>query len=229
MTRPTIAIRPEPGCSATVAAGRAIGMTIQASPLFEVRPCAWDPPPAESVDALLLGSANAIRWGGEDLAAFRGKPVHAVGEVTARVAQEAGFPIAVVGGGGLQALLNRMPPSSIRFLRLAGEEHVPLDPPPGVTIETRIVYASVPLPLPRELAPTLSSGAVVLLHSAAAARHFSGECDRLGVVRGKVCLAALGSRIAAAAGAGWRACAAVAEPSEPALLALAEKLCHDRA
>jgi uroporphyrinogen-III synthase len=122
-----------------------------------------------------------------------------------------------------------MPPSTIRFLRLAGEEHVTLVTPAGVTVETRVVYASEPLSLPADLAQTLSAGAVVLLHSAAAARHFASECDSMGLDRHKMRIAALGPRIASAAGEGWQACAAVAEPSEPALLALAEKLCHDRA
>jgi uroporphyrinogen-III synthase len=229
MNLPIIAVRPEPGCSATVAAGRGLGLRIAGWPLFAVGPRAWDPPRPETIDALLLGSANAIRHGGDGLAALADKPVYAVGEVTARAAEGAGFAIGMVGGGGLQELLDRMPPSSTRFLRLAGEEHVPVQPPPGVTIETRIVYASEALPLPRETADTLSDGAVVLLHSAAAARHFAAECDRLGIERGKVCLAALGRRIAAAAGPGWRTVAAVAEPAEPGLLALAGKLCHDPA
>ena len=80
MTLPIIAIRPEPGCGATLAAGREAGLAVEAWPLFEVWPLAWDAPPADSFDALLLGSANALRHGGTALAAYRGKPAYAVGE-----------------------------------------------------------------------------------------------------------------------------------------------------
>ena len=44
MNRTVIAIRPEPGSSATVARGREAGLAIAALPLFEVRPVAWEPP-----------------------------------------------------------------------------------------------------------------------------------------------------------------------------------------
>ena len=41
MTLPILAIRPEPGCSATVAAGRSVGLAIEACPLVEIRPVSW--------------------------------------------------------------------------------------------------------------------------------------------------------------------------------------------
>jgi uroporphyrinogen-III synthase len=84
------------------------------------------------------------------------------------------------------------------------------------------------LPLPAPLAECLGEGALVLLHSAAAARHFAAECDRLGVARGAVGLAALGPRIAAAAGEGWHGVRAAGEPREAALLALAREMCQTR-
>ena len=77
------------------------------------------------------------------------------------------------------------------------------------------------------MADRLGQGALVLLHSAAAARHFAAECDRCGVPRGAVRLAALGPRIAAAAGEGWREVRSAAEPREAALLALARQMCHE--
>lgn len=225
MSLPIVAIRPEPGCSATVEAGRALGLDIGGHPLFEVGTREWAVPRPDEIDALLIGSANAIRYGGAGLTAFRGKPVYAVGEATADAARAAGFAIAGVGRGGLQSVLDRVPAPQ-RLLRLAGEDHVPLVPPDGVTIDTRIAYASEPLPMPADLAQRLRDGAVVLLHSAQAARYFASECERLGVPRGSVALAALGLRIAAAAGHGWRVCLSASEPTEAALLALADDLCH---
>ena len=223
MTLPVIAIRPEPGCTATVEAGREIGLVMEGWPLFEVRPLAWEPPP-EAIDALLLGSANAVRHAGPRLCAFLDKPVFAVGETTASAAKAAGFTIAAAGRGGLQALLDTFA-GSLRLLRVTGAEHVSLVPPAGVEIETRVVYESVPLPLPPELAGRLREEALVLLHSAAAARHLAAECDRCGIPRSIVSLAALGPRIVSAAGEGWRVVRPAAEPWEAALLALARVLC----
>jgi uroporphyrinogen-III synthase len=226
VTPAIIAIRPEPGCSATVEAGRSTGLAIEGHPLFEIRPLAWNPPGDDSFDALLLGSANAIRHAGPALARLRDKPAYAVGDTTAAAAEAAGLTVAAVGQGELQALLDTLA-GPLRLLRLTGAEHVSLTPPRGIEIVTRIAYESVPLPLPRSLAEKLGTGALVLLHSAAAARHFASECDRCGVPRNAVSLAALGPRIAAAAGDGWRQVRAAAEPREAALLALARDMCQE--
>ena len=225
MTLPVIAIRPEPGCSATAAAGRAIGLTVECHPLFAIQPLEWDAPDPSSVGALLVGSANAFRHGGAGLAAFAGKPAHVVGEATAQAARQVGFTVASVGTGGLQDVVRRLPPGT-SLLRLAGEEHVPLDLPPGVTMVTRIVYHSRHLPMQVPLAWSIGKGAVVLLHSAVAAEWFAEECDRLSVPRGSIRLAALGPRIAVAAGEGWAACTSADVPRDGALLALAREMCQ---
>ena len=226
MSGPVIAIRPEPGCSATAAHGPQMGLAIEAWPLFEVGPLAWEPPLAERIDALLLGSANAVRCAGAGLDAFRGKPAYAVGAVTAASAEAAGLTVVATGRGGLQPLLETVrPPRTL--LRLAGEEHIALRPPLGVVIDTRIVYRSAARPMPEPLAARLRGGGLVLLHSGAAAWHFAAECDRLDVPRAAIALAALGPRIADAAGEGWRALQSAGEPREAALLALARDMCHD--
>jgi uroporphyrinogen-III synthase len=67
----------------------------------------------------------------------------------------------------------------------------------------------------------------VLLHSAATASHFAAECERLGLPRETVALAALGPRIAEAAATGWRAVHTAPRPDEAALLALASQLCQE--
>jgi uroporphyrinogen-III synthase len=223
---PVVAIRPEPGCSATVDGGRAAGLEIEGHPLFEIRPLAWQPPPAQAVEALLLGSANAVRHAGAGLEAFRAKPVYAVGEATAAAAEAAGFAVAAAGKGELQALVDTIVPP-LRLLRVTGAEHVALVLPAGIAVETCVAYESVPLPLSGNLAERLSQGALVLLHSAAAARHFAAECERCGIARSAVALAALGPRIAAAAGEGWRELRAAPEPREAALLALAAEMCQE--
>ena len=110
------------------------------------------------------------------------------------------------------------------FLRLAGESHVPLLAPPGITIETRTVYRVVHVPLPDELAARFGEGGVVLLHSADAARHFAGECDRFGISRDQ--RQPLAPRIAEAAGEGWTRVEIAAQPADRVLLALARDICH---
>ena len=225
MTLPIIAVRPEPGCSATVERASKAGLAIEPWPLFEVRPLAWDPPRTR-IDGLLLGSANAVRHAGPALDAFHGAPAYAVGRATAAAAEAAGLHVAAEGDSDLQALLDTLRPP-LTLLRLTGEEHVPLHRPLGVMIETRIAYRNAPLPMPEGLAEILRGGALVLLHSAAAARHFAAECDRLGIHRRDIRLAALGPRIGEAAGTGWAAIRSAAEPNEAALLALAREMCHD--
>lgn len=228
MTLPLLVLRPEPGNTATVCAAHALGILAVAAPLFIIEPVAWDAPCPSEIDALLIGSANALRHAGAGLAAFLAKPAHVVGEATAQAARQAGLSVESAGCGGLQGVLNALPPQ--RLLRLAGEERIALAPPPGVTMIERVVYAARPLPLPDPVARLILAhalpGLVVALHSAAAATHLAGEMDRLGLPRQRLHLAALGLRIAQAAGQGWAAIHIAAMPDERSLLALAQQLCH---
>lgn len=220
----SLALRPEPGLSATLDKARAMGLEITGLPLSEIRAVGWDCPDPAGIDGLLIGSANAFVHGGANLAQLTAKPVYAVGEATAAAARAAGFAVAMVGSGGLQGVLDAIP-APMHLLRIAGEEHVPLTAPAGVTFAEVIAYRSVPLPLD-DAAPLLAGGAaLVLLHSAATARHFAAECDLLGVPRAGIALAALGPRIAAAAGDGWRAVHTAPRPDEAALLEMARELC----
>jgi uroporphyrinogen-III synthase len=221
-----LTIRPEPGAGATVAAGAALGLDVESCPLSLVHPLEWALP-ADEFDGLLLGSANALRHGGPLVDNLVDKPVYAVGEATAAAARERGFAVVRSGDRGLQALLDGLAGADLRLLRIAGREHVPVNAPGGIEIATAIAYDSRPLPLPPELARRLGHGALLLLHSAAAARHFANECDRLAVQRRAIRLAALSPRIAEAAGEGWGAVRVAAEPAEGALLALARDMCHE--
>lgn len=225
---PLVVIRPQPGCDATLASASHAGLPVHGFPLFAVRPVAWSPPEPATIDALLLGSANAIRHAGPALAAYRNKPVYAVGRTTADAGREAGLAVALAGEGGLQAVLGKLQPEHRRLLRLAGNVRTELAAPPGVSLVERIVYASEPLPMPSALAELLRRPAVVMLHSAEAARHFAGLCDSHGIARGNLALAAIGPRVAAAAGEGWKAVACAEKPNDTALLALAEQMCQER-
>lgn len=221
-----IAIRPEPGLSNTVAAGRELGLDIAPHPLSRVEPLAWDVPPGDDFDGLLIGSANAIRHAGEGLAALKALPVFAVGKTTADAARAAGFTVEKTGEGGLQSLLDGVEGKSLELLRLAGEDRIVLTPPEGVTIASRTVYRVAHLPISSQLASQLSGNSLVLLHSAKSAEHFASECNRLGIDRAGIALAAIGPRVLAAAGPGWRDARSADEPNDPSLLALARYMWH---
>ncbi|TCM18910.1 uroporphyrinogen-III synthase [Novosphingobium sp. PhB165] len=203
-----------------------MGLEAQSFPLFAVRPLDWQPPARETVDAVLLGSANALRHGGAALDLYRGLPAYAVGERTAEAAREAGLDVILTGSAGLQEMLDRIDPAHRRLLRLAGRDRVKLDVPPRLSITTRDVYASEALPLPAALSAILRGPAVILLHSGQAAAHFAQALAGAGIGRAKIRLAALAPRIAAAAGTGWAALATAPNPDDAALLALARDLCQ---
>lgn len=226
MKLPLLILRPEPGNTASVAAALDLGVEAIAAPIFTVQPVAWDAP--DRIDALLIGSANAIRHAGPGLAAYAGLPAYTVGAATAQAAREAGLNVIAVGSGGLQPVLDTV--THPRLLRLAGQERVPLAPPPHVRMVERIVYAAMPLPLPRLAARLMLThalpGVAVALHSAAAATHLAGEMDRLDLPREKLHLITLGPRIAKAAGTGWAAIHTAPAADERSLLALAAQLCH---
>lgn len=221
-----LVLRPEPGCAASLKGAEALGLSAHGQPLSRIVPVAWQAPDPASVDALLIGSANAFLHGGDALQALCAKPCYVVGKATAEAARAAGFAVAAQGEGGLQKVLDGIA-APLRLLRVAGEEHIALAAPPGVTITTRIAYRSEALPLDPALAVLAGGQAIALLHSAATARHFASECQRLGVDTSQITLAALGPRIASAAGEGWRAVHCAAAPNDAALLELAANLCNE--
>ena len=173
-----LVVRPEPGLASTLTAAEELGLNAVGYPLFEIQPVDWECPDPSKVEALLIGSANAIRHGGAALSSLTDKPVYAVGQATGDAALEADFKVATIGTGGLQNVLAQVP-AGTKLLRLAGAEHVPLEAPKDVSLVARVIYKAVPLELPEPLRALQELGLTVLLHSAAAARQFdrdSGAC-----------------------------------------------------
>ena len=224
---PVVFIRPEPGNAASTAGARALRMEAHGFALFDIVARSWEAVPSEQADALLVGSANVFRHGGRGLALLRSLPVYAVGDATAEAARAAGFAVAATGAGSMQGTLDALASNHRRLLRLAGDERVPLSLPNGVTIEERVVYASVALPFPAELATLLREPAIIALHSAEAARHLSAQCVTHGIRRAPLRIAAMSPRIGAAAGDGWGDVAVASYPEDKALLALARQMCQD--
>ncbi|MDG2003546.1 MAG: uroporphyrinogen-III synthase [Novosphingobium sp.] len=225
--KPIIIIRPQPGCVASVTEARAMGLDAYGFPLLEVRPLPWETPDPDAVDALLLGSANAIRHGGGALASLAGKPAYAVGEKTADAARTAGFDVIATGQGGIQELLGQIQPGHTRLLRPAGQQRVEIAAPKGITVDERTVYVSEGLEMPDELAAMLTAPVVVALHSGEAARHFASCCKTRGIDRSTIALAAISKRAADMAGDGWAALKEANRPDDGGLLALAKQMCEE--
>ncbi len=221
-----LVLRPEPGLAATLAAAQALRLSAVGHALSRIVPVPWQAPDPAGIDALLIGSANVFGHGGPALAQFAAKPAHVVGSATAAAARAAGFTVAAEGAGGLQTVLDAIAPPC-RLLRIAGEEHVVLVPPRGVTITTVIAYRSEMLPLDPAVPQLTGRRVIALLHSAATARMFAQECERLGLELAQITLAVLSPRIAAAAGAGWRAVHIASQPSDAALLEMARNICDE--
>lgn len=221
---PVIAVRPEPGLAATLAAAREAGPDVHGFALFQAEPLAWQAPGPVGYAGLLAGSSNAFRLGGTGLGALTAMPVHAVGEATAAAAEAAGFTVAETGSGGLQAMVCTLTPG--RYLRLAGEAHVALDPPAGVLVDTVVTYRVAAYPFPPDLLALLGAPAVILLHSGEAARHFAAQCKAHAIARGNLSLACLAPRIAQAAGGGWARVECAAETTDRLLLELAVQMCQ---
>ena len=224
---PLVVIRPEPGNAATAAAARQLRMECHGFALFEIAPKSWEAVPPGQFDALLVGSPQVFRHGGRGLAALRKLPVHAVGEATAQAAREAGFAVAQTGETNMQGLIASLDPGHRRLLRLAGEDRVAISLPKGISMEERVVYASLARPFPPELTQLLCSPAIIALHSAEAARHLAAQCVGHGIKRARLRIAAMSNRIGAAVGDGWGEVAIAAYPEDKALLALARQMCQD--
>ncbi|MBX7540071.1 uroporphyrinogen-III synthase [Qipengyuania sphaerica] len=225
--RKLFVFRPEPGLGVTLETAEASGLEATGCALFLVEPVEWSASTKTDVNALLVGSSNVFRHGGLELEKLEGLPVYAVGGATAEGAREKGFLVTMTGKGGLQNLLDEVAGRKLSFLRLAGEKMVDLSPPDGISIDTRVVYRTVPLEMDTRVSKALrEEGGVALLHSGEAAKRLASECERLGIDRNTITIAALGPRIAEIAGDGWQAVHTSPQPVDAELLALAQALCQ---
>ena len=220
---PLIVTRPEPGNAATIQRARAMGFPAHAMPLFAARPVGWRAPAAQDFDALLLTSAFAAREAGPEIARLATLPVYAVGDATARAAEAAGLTVAMTGTADAQPLLDAMVSQDIRaILWLCGRDRSAFDAC-GAAITPLPCYALDPVAPPAEWAALIAAPAVLLAHSARAARRIS---DLVGAARAHLSPAAKSPAAAAAAGEGWRDIAVADRPDDVAILAQARALWH---
>jgi len=215
-----IVLRPEPGASETVNRVKARGLDALALPLFAIEPIKWSAPEPGAFDALLLTSANALRFGAEQLASLRGLPVHAVGKATAEAARDAGFDIASSGDAGIERLLGSLE-ADLKLLHLCGEDRT--------EAEARQDITAVPVYRSRMIEPApdvgVAKGQIVLVHSQRATRRFAELVSQQEVNPSDITVVAISDAAGAAAGTGWKRIETVDHPTDDALLALVERLC----
>lgn len=220
---PLIVTRPEPGNAATTRRARAMGFDVHAMPLFAARPLDWRAPAARDFDALLLTSAFAARLAGPEIGRLQALPVYAVGDATARAAEAAGMTVAMRGSADAQQLLDAMASHNIHaILWLCGRDRSEFDAR-GAAITPLPCYAVDPVSPPAAWAGLIAAPAVLLAHSARAARRIS---DLVGAARAHLSLAAISPAAAAAAGDGWCDIAVADRPDDVAILAQARALWH---
>ncbi len=227
MNKSLVILRPADGALETAEKAEKLGLSTIIDPLFAVEPMAWAAPVASQFDAVMLTSANAVKYGGSTLEKYQKLPVLAVGDATATAARRAGFKVVETGNGGAENLLQSLAPGRYpRILRLTGKDHVKTNPS-GQEISLFQVYQASALPLGEKARAALEQGHVILLYSVRAAKILAAEMDRLGLNRAINHVAALSPNIAQAAGSGWKNIAAAEQPSDDALLSLAGRLCLD--
>lgn len=204
-----------PNAEPTAERLRRRGHDVTILPLMAFAPVAWQ---AEPPAAVMMTSPQAARCVERPLSV----PVYAVGGATSTAARAAGFTDVRDGGGTVQALIDKVAADGIRrILHLAGADRTAMVVPPGLQIDTVIVYRAHLLPI-----VALPEVDLVLLYSARTAAHFTAECDRLGVARATVGLGVLSEAIATAAGPGWRAIITASQPTEDAMLAAIDAACE---
>ncbi len=221
---PLILVRPQPGLDRSVAAARALGLTVIAAPLFATVPLAWDvPDDGTAHDALLLTSANAVRLAGPGLAALSRLPVWCVGPHTAAAARAAGLNVVHVGAADGAAVLAAMDHAGVRRpLWLAGRDHRPLMWQ-GAPLAALCSYAAESVPPPEDWTAAIAAPAVVAVHSPRAAMR---AAELAGSRVKHLKLAAISAAALGAAGEGWADCAVAAQPRDAALLELARRMCQ---
>ena len=220
---PLIVTRPEPGNAATVARARALGIDVNAAPLFAARALPWHAPSAEHFDALLLTSAQAVRLAGPDLAKLAALPVYAVGASTAAAAEAAGLRVAMVGDSDAQALIDALTASGEpSILWLCGWDRSALDAR-GARLVPLPCYAVDPVDPPPDWPRLIAAPAVILAHSARGAARVAELTEGR---RGHLSLVAISAAAARAAGDGWAELASASTPDDAAMVTQAHVLCQ---
>jgi uroporphyrinogen-III synthase len=223
MTHKVLVLRPQPGADQTAARARALGLEPVVAPLFSIAARGWEAPDPASFDAVMLTSANALRFAGPALERFTHLPAFAVGEATAEIAYEAGFADIRRGPKDAVALVMLMDAAGVSSVfHPCGEDRVALRRASVDILSVPVYAAEAVAALPAAAAEALADGALALLHSPRAAALFAA----LTTGHEEIGLVAISAAAAEAAGSGWRSVAVAEQPRDQALLELAAKLCQ---
>ena len=225
MNLPVLIVRPEDGAQETRKRAEALGLQAIVDPLFKIQSVDWETPRASEFDAIMLTSANAIKYAGDGLQLYASHPAYVVGEPTASAARNAGMQVAHVGDGGAQKLVDDMAQHNVRkALRLVGRNFTSVET--DVFLENRIVYEAISLPLGERARATLNNGCIMLLHSSRAATEFDVETGKFDLDRTNIHVVAISKTAGRAAGLGWKSINVAEKPTDDALLSAASALCR---
>ncbi len=223
--------RQEPEASATVTRLAALGWHGLATPMLSIEAVPARLPPARAVQAVVLGSINAVRHLPKR---FRALPLLAVGDATAEAARARGF-VRVESASGdardLAALATQRcdPGGAPLLLATARGAGAPLAADlraRGFRVLRRVTYRARPLPvLPEVAASALAGGRVghVLFFSGSAARVFGrvARARRLThTLPGVTAVAISPAAAVIIAPLGFGAVLSAARPDQDSLLAL---------
>jgi uroporphyrinogen-III synthase len=176
--------RPEPDAQSTLARLSALDIAAIAAPVMVRQTLDASLPPADGFAAMVLTSANAVRAlrDRDVLDAYRHLPVLAVGERTAREAEEAGFLKVSSAAGALKDLVNAIAISGLKGpLFYPTGKHQSADlakalAPLGVMVATARLYDMVAIEaLPGGVLAQLADGDIgaVLIYSRRTAEIFA--------------------------------------------------------
>tara|TARA_R110000824_G_scaffold209_3_gene935 strand:- start:859 stop:1539 length:681 start_codon:yes stop_codon:yes gene_type:complete len=226
MSLPLLILRPFDGALQTERRASDLGMLAVVDPLFDVESIRWSGPEPKEFDALLLTSANALKYGGVQVDAYRSLPVLAVGKKTAAAAEGAGFLVAETGESDAQHLFDQLKDAQYQnILWLAGEQYTEVFAA-GRDVHVVPVYRSKAIALGAQAQACLAEETIILVHSSRAARQLGSELDRLDLPRSRYHVLAFSAKVAEACGPGWKSLQSASHPDDEALLSLASALCR---
>lgn len=217
-------LRPQPGANQSAARGRAAGFDVALCPLFAVQAVAWKAPDPGPFDALMLTSANAVRYGGEQLALYAHLPVFTVGPATAHAAGKAGFADVHSGESNARAVVDTLRHAGHRnVLHICGRDVRAINTAP-LNLTRVIAYASEESASAQDLLAALLPDTIIMAHSPRAGERLAALLPE--AMRDMVDLIAISPAALNACGYGWRNALAAPRPDDGAMLALAEQMCQ---
>ncbi|MBO6948086.1 MAG: uroporphyrinogen-III synthase [Rhodospirillales bacterium] len=222
--------RPEPDAAPLIRRLAALGIDTVAAPLLDIEYLDGPELDVETVQAMLLTSANGVRALARRTER-RDIPCLAVGDATARTAADLGFQSVASADGDVEDLANLVVktcnPKGGVLLHAAGSvsagDLAAMLEPQGYKVWREMLYeARTAAALPTEAAAALENGQIdgVVLYSPRTADHFRNlvRAEELDAALAKMTLFALSKNVLTAAGGGWGETVVAVHPDQESLL-----------